>query len=244
MKTLLLSFLVCITLSATAQTTDDLIGKWQFYTIKTPPGTTKSQFDGATSIMGSMKMQLNADKSYTIKMVGMTEKGRWELQDKEIFLVVSTGKSYSFSIKAFEKNLLTIDQQKFTTVLSRVGANVPPPPAFKEEKIYTKANMAQLSKKWFLKQCPAPANMTDKQKEAFGEMLSGSYMELQPNGKCTMQLGEKKENAQWQLNQAGNGIVTTFKNMPKEINFTKVTVSDLVGDDAITGEEWVFSTIE
>lgn len=244
MKTLLLSFLVCITLSATAQTTDDLIGNWQFYTIKTPPGTTKSQFDGATSIMGSMKMQLNADKSYTINMMGMTEKGRWELKDKEIFLVVSTGKSYSFTITAFEKNLLTIDKEKFAIVLSKVGTDLPPPPAFKEEKIYTKANMSQLSKKWFLKQCPAPANMTDKQKEAFGEMLSGSYIELKANGKCTMQLGNKTENGQWQLNKNSNGITTTLKNLPKEINFTKVTASDLVAEEAAKGEEWVFSNSE
>jgi hypothetical protein len=244
MRIFILSILMCLSAAGMAQTAQELTGNWQFYTIKTRPGTKKSQYDGATSIMGSMMMQLNADKSYTINMMGMTEKGQWEVKNKEIVFTVGTGKSYAFTIIAFEKNLLTIDQEKFTTVLSRVGADVPPPPSFKEEKIYAKVTSAQVSKKWYLKQCPAPANMTDKQKEAFGEMLSGSYVELKANGKCTMQLGDKTENGQWQLNQNSNGITTTLKNLPKEINFTKLTASDLVAEDPAKGEEWVFSTIE
>ena len=243
MKNLLLTLLLC-SLTANSQTTEEIIGNWQFYTIRTQPGTTLSQYNGATSIMGSMTMQLNADKSYIMSLMGMNEKGQWELKGKEIVFHTSDGKSYSFPIVAYDTNLMTLDKQKLAIVVSREGANVPPPPPFKEEKIYTKVTAAQLSKKWYLKQRPVPANMTDKQKEAFGEMLSGSYAELKVNGKCTMQLGDKTENGQWQLNQNSNGIITTLKNLPKEINFTKVTASDLVAEDPVTGDEWVFSTIE
>ncbi|MHA3787804.1 hypothetical protein ACX0HA_06285 [Flavobacterium hauense] len=244
MKNLLLTFLLIYSFTASSQTTEEIIGNWQFYTIRTQPGTTLSQYNGATSIMGSMTMQLNADKSYIMSLMGMNEKGQWELKGKEIVFHTSDGKSYSFPIVAYETNLMTLDKQKLAIVVSREGANVPPPPAFKEEKSYTKVTAAQVSKKWYLKQFPSPANMTEKQKEAFGEKMSGSYVEFKTNGKYSLQVGDKKENGTWSLNPKNDGIITGSKNMPKEAFVKSITATELVVIDSETDEEWIYSTIE
>ncbi len=244
MKKLLHLALLLFPFISISQTTEDLTGSWKFYTIKTQPGTTRSQYDGASSILGSMVMQLNVDKTYAITAMGISEEGQWELKNKEILFNTSAGKSYTFVITAFEKNLVTIDKSKFGVVLSRAGADVPPPPPFKEEKLYATATTAQLTKKWYLKQRPAPTNLTEKQKEAFGEMLSGSYVELKANGTCTLLLGDKKESGQWSLNEKKNGITTTLKNMPKETYFIKATTTELIITEADSADEWIFSTIE
>lgn len=238
-----LTLLLC-SLIAGAQTTQDLIGDWKFYTIKTPPDTKKSQYDGATSIMGSIAIHLNADKSYSINFMGMTEKGQWELKDKEIAFTTSDGKNYSFTLTAYEKNLITIDKQKFTVVLSRVGADVPPPPAFKEVPVLVKVTTAQVAKKWYLKQFPAPANMTEKQKEAFGEKMAGSYVEFKPNGKYSLFTGSTTETGKWSFNPESNGIIAGGKNMPRTCLIKKISATELTVIDSETDEEWMYSTIE
>lgn len=245
MKKLLLHVIVGLfSFIATAQTTADLTGSWQFYTIKTKRGTTKSQYDGAVSIMGTMSLQLNADKTSITSLMGMKEQGQWEVKNNTLVFTSPTDKTSSFKITAYEKNIVTLDKDKFEILLSRVGADVPPPPSFKEERVYATANAAQLTKKWYLKQRPAPENLTEKQKEAFGEMLSGSYVELKANGKCTLQLGDKKETGQWNLNEKKNGITTTLKNMPKEAYFIKATTTELIVTEADSADEWIFSSVE
>jgi hypothetical protein len=240
-----LTLLLC-SLIAGAQTTQDLIGGWKFYTIKTPPGTTKSQYDGATSIMGSIAIHLNADKSYAINLMGMTEKGRWELKDKEIAFTTSDGKNYSFTVTSYEKNLITIDKQKFTVVLSRVGADVPPPPAFREVPVLAKVTTAQVAKKWYLKEFPAPPNMTEKQKEEYGERMSGSFVEFKANGQYTSQIGTKKTSGKWHLNPENNGILTLPAGSNVEILtlIKSVNPTELISVDKETFEEWMYSTIE
>ena len=243
MKNLLLTLLLC-SLTANSQTTEEIIGNWQFYTIKTQPGTTLSQYNGATSIMGSMTMQLNADKSYIMSLMGMTEKGQWELKGKEIVFNTSDGKSYSFPIAEYETNLMTLDKEKLAIVVSREGANIPPPPVFKEMPVLVKVTTAQVSKKWYLKQFPAPAGMTEKQKEAFGERMAGSYVEFKTNGKYSLQVGDKKENGTWSLNPKSDGIITGSKNIPKEAFVKSITATELVVIDSETDEEWMYSTAE
>jgi hypothetical protein len=75
-------------------------------------------------------------------------------------------------------------------------------------------------------------------------MLSGSYIELKLNSKCVLQLGDKKENGQWNLNDKKNGITSTFKNLPKELYIIRVTATDLVLAETSNDDEWIFSTIE
>ncbi len=246
MRKLLLLLVLFFYFIGSSQTPQDLVGDWQFYTIKTLPDTKQSQYDAAVSVMGGMALHLNADKSYSIRLLGMTEEGHWELKDMEIALSTSAGKNYSFTLTAVEKNLITIDKQKFKVVLSRTGADVPPPPVFRERPVFPKITAAQVAKKWYLKQFPAPANMTEKQKEDYGEKMSGSFVEFKANGKYTSQIGTKITNGKWHLNPEQDGILTLPAGSNVEIlNLIKsVTSTELISLDKETYEEWLYSTIE
>lgn len=245
MKTLYYFFLISIfAFSANAQTADDIIGEWQYYTLKVDPGTKAGAQEAATAVMSTMVFKFNSDKTYTFSLMGMTENGKWDVKDKTLEFESNEGSAYDFPILDVEKNLLTLDKDKFSVTLSRVGANVPPPPVVKPEKTYATATAPQLVKKWYLKQRPAPANLTEAQMEAIAETLSGSYIEFKANGKCTLQLGDKKETGQWNINNKANGITVTLKNLPKELYFTKVTTTDLIVNEVDNDDEWIFSTIE
>ncbi|MDV6166921.1 hypothetical protein R1T16_00685 [Flavobacterium sp. DG1-102-2] len=253
MKNLLLSlFIGLYTFTISAQSVSDVTGDWKFYTIIVPDGVSNGKKEAASTMMSSMTMLLKADKTYSITLINITETGKWTVKNKRLEFTTGDNKSYGYPITSFEKNLITLNfEDKFSLVLARIGANVPPPPVTSAaetlqlpKKTYVKATTAQLSKKWYLKQCPAPANMTEKQKEDFGEMLAGSYLELKANGKGTFQLGDKKENGQWQLNAEKDGLTSSFNNLPKELNFTKITAIDLIADDKATGEAWIFSIVE
>jgi hypothetical protein len=246
MKTLLLSLLLYITaFTAIAQSVKDVVGNWEFYTVKADENTSAEKMEKAAGLMSSMTLNLNEDKTYTMAFMGLNETGKWEVKDKKIEFTTDAGKSYSFDILAVEKNLLTLDQKKFAIVLSRAGAKVPPPHFEpKPKKTYVTAYTPQLTKKWHLKSCPAPQNLTTAEKEAFGEMLAGSYLELKTNGKCTLQFGDKKQNGQWQLNADKNGITTTLTNIPATLYFIKVTSTDLVITEADSYDDWYFSIVE
>lgn len=247
MKTFYYSFILFIyALTVNAQTAEDIIGEWQYYSLTVQPGTKAGAQEAATSIMSTMGLKLNNDKTYTFSLMGMTENGKWDIKNKAIEFVSNqaSGSGYNFPILSVEKNLLTLDKDQFKVTLSRVGSDVPPPPVVKPEKIYTTATVPQLTKKWYLKQRPAPANLTEAQMEAFAESLSGSYIEFKTNGKCTLQLGDKKETGQWNVNDKNNGVAVTLKNLPKELFFTKVTPTDLVVNEADNDDVWIFSTTE
>lgn len=245
MKTFLYSFFTFLCMfSANSQTVQDIIGEWQFYTIKIDPEKITEKTQAGIELMNSMKLQFNADKATVLSVMGMTEQARWELNGKNIEYKDIQGKDHIYTIVDFEKNFLTLEKNNKTLVFSRVGADVPPAPVLKPQKKYVIGTTLMLAKKWYLKQRPAPANLTEAQKEAFAEMLSGSYIELKPNGKCILQLGDKKENAQWNLNDIKNGITSTFKNLPKEFYIVRVTATDLVLSEANSDEEWIFSTVE
>lgn len=230
--------------SANSQTVQDIIGEWQFYTIKIEPEKITEKTQAGVELMSSMKLKFNADKTAVLGVMGMTEQARWELNGKNIEYKDIQSKDHIYTIVGFEKNFLTLEKNNKTFVFSRAGADVPPAPVLKPLKKYAIATTPQLAKKWYLKQRPAPANLTEAQKEAFAEMLSGSYIELKPNGKCVLQLGDKKENAQWNINDKKNGITFTFKNFPKELYIIKATTTDLVLVEANSDDEWVFSTVE
>jgi|GEM_PF-3237841 len=245
MKTLLLSLFIGFTILCNAQTEQEIAGDWQFYTVKSDTDIPTEKLDRAAALMNTMVLKLNTDKTYAMAFMGLSETGKWELKEKKIEFTTSDNKSYGYDILAFEKNLLTLDQKKFAIVLSRVGAKVPPPHSEpKPKKIYVTAYTPQLTKKWYLKSCPAPENFTDTQKDAFGEMLSGSYIEFKTNGKCTLQLGDKKETGQWNLNPDKNGITTTLKNIPTAMYFIKINATDLVITEADSYDDWIFSVVE
>lgn len=245
MKTFIYSFFTCLCmLTANSQTVQDIIGEWQFYTIKIDPEKITEKTQSGVELMSSMKLKFNTDKTAVLGVMGMTEQARWELNGKNIEYKDIQGKDHIYTIVGFEKNFLTLEKNNKTLVFSRVGADVPPAPVLKPQRKYAIATTPQLAKKWYLKQRPAPANLTEAQKEAFAEMLSGSYIELKPNGKCVLQLGNKKENAQWNINDKKNGIMSTFKNFPKELYILKATTTDLVLVEANSDDEWVFSTVE
>lgn len=245
MKTVLYLFFVSLcTLSASSQTMQDIVGEWQFYTIKIDPEKITDKTQSGVELMSSMKLKFNADKTAVLSVIGMTEQARWELNGKNIEYKDIQGKDHIYTIAGFEKNFLTLEKNNKTLVFSRVGADVPPAPILKPQKKYAIATASQLAKKWYLKQRPAPANLTDVQKEAFAEMLSGSYIELKLNDKCALQLGDKKEKGQWNLNDKKNGITSTFKNLPKELYIVRVNATDLVLTEARNDDEWIFSAIE
>lgn len=245
MKRLLLTFFIGFVTICIAQTSEEIVGDWQFYTLKSDADTPTEKLDRAAALMNTMVLKLNTDKTYSMAFMGLSETGKWELKDKMIKFTTNDGKSYGYDILAFEKNLLTLDQKKFAIVLSRVGAKVPPPHSEpKPKKKYVTAYTPQLTKKWYLKSCPAPENFTDAQKDAYAEMLSGSYIEFKTNGKCTLQLGDKKEAGQWNLNLDKNGITTTLKNIPIVMYFIKINATDLVITEADSHDDWIFSVVE
>ena len=245
MKILLLTFFIGFVTISIAQTPGEIVGDWQFYTVKSDADTPTEKLDRAAALINSMVLKLNADKTYSMAFMGLSENGKWELKEKKIEFTTSDEKSYGYDILSFEKNLLTLDQKKFAIVLSRVGAKVPPPHSEpKSKKTYVTACTPQLTKKWFLKSCPAPENFTDAQKDAYAEMLSGSYIEFKTNGKCTLQLGDKKETGQWNLNPDKNGITTTLKNLPTAMYLIKINATDLVITEADSYDDWIFSAVE
>ncbi|MCO6149533.1 hypothetical protein [Flavobacterium sp. NRK1] len=244
------SLIICFYINVFfAQTVQDVIGDWEFYSLEVKESEAKPQEAKAklTPLMNSMKIKLNSDKSYESSLLGITETGRWDIKDKNIEFITNDGKMYGYPITAYEKNKLTLDHTKIYLILSRVGAGLPSAQMAAtphEKSNYQVITPNIITKKWFLKQRPAPANLTEKQKEDFGEMLSGSYIEFSPNNKCILQLGSKKENGQWTLNNTKTGVKTTFKNIPAQWMFIKVSASDLIIEDASSHEQWVFSSIE
>lgn len=244
MKKLLLLILLFCGLNATAQSVANLTGEWEYYNLEVPADAKPGMKEKLLPFFGSMYCKLNADNTYVFSMLGITETGKWSIRDKKLELTKDEGRTYNYPIENFENNLLRLKREDATIVLSRVGATVPPPASAKAVKNYAKANKTQVSKKWFMKQRPAPVNMTEVQKEAFAEALSGSYIDLKPNGKYTLETGSKKENGNWSLSDEGTAIITGSKNMPAKAFIKSVSGTELVIADSETDEEWVYSTVE
>lgn len=129
MKKLLLLTLLFYSLIASSQTDSDIIGSWKFYSLKNPTPERKAIYDAAIKLLGTMELQLNPDKTYIKSFRGTPETGQWELRGKEIFFTPPSGKNSSYVIAALENNLITLNMNKLSIMLSRVGADVPPPPS-------------------------------------------------------------------------------------------------------------------
>jgi hypothetical protein len=129
MKKLLLLSLLFYSLIASSQTESDIIGSWQFYTLKKPTSDRTELYKAAMTLLGTMELQLNPDKTYIKSFRGTPETGQWELRGKEIFFTPPTGKNSSYTIAALENNLLTVNMNTISVMLSKVGADVPPPPS-------------------------------------------------------------------------------------------------------------------
>lgn len=126
MKKLLLLSLLFYSLIASSQTESDIIGSWQFHTLKKPTSDRTELYKAAMTLLGTMELQLNPDKTYIKTFRGKPETGQWELRGKEIFFTPPTGKNTSYVIAALENNLLTVNMNTISVMLSKVGANVPP----------------------------------------------------------------------------------------------------------------------
>lgn len=240
-KLLLLSLLFC-GLTATAQTVADLTGEWEYYNLEVPADAKPGMKEKLQPFFGSMHAKLNADATYTFSMLGISETGKWEIKDKKLELTKDEGKTYNYLIAGFEKNIIKLNRDGATIVLSRVGAVVPPPPS--ETNNYVKISTAQIAKKWFLKQRPAPANMTEKQKDEFGEMLSGSFVEFKQNGNYSLQTGYTKQSGKWSFTPDSTGIITGSKDMPRQAFVKSISATGLIIVDSETDEEWIYSTVE
>lgn len=131
MKKLSLLSLLFYSLIASSQTESDIIGSWQFYTLKKPTSDRTELYKAAMTLLGTMELQLNPDKTYIKSFRGTPETGQWELRGKEIFFTPPTGKNSSYTIAALENNLLTVNMNTISVMLSKVGADVPPPPSSK-----------------------------------------------------------------------------------------------------------------
>lgn len=59
-----------------------------------------------------------------------------------------------------------------------------------------------------LKTKTAAANLTQAQKEALGEFLSGSYIEFKANDKYTAIMGSITENGYWKQDENNTAILT------------------------------------
>lgn len=127
MKKLLLLSLLFYSLIASSQTESDIIGSWQFYSLKNPTSDRKELYDASMKLLGTMELQLNPDKTYIKSFRGTPETGQWELRGKEIFFTPPTGKNSSYVIAALENNLLTVNMNTISVMLSKVGTDVPPP---------------------------------------------------------------------------------------------------------------------
>jgi hypothetical protein len=245
MKTKLLSLLFLFIIAKNfAQTDKDIIGEWQFYDFGEDANIDEAKRATGAGLFSSMQFNFNADKTYTASILSITEQGTWKLNGQVVEFTTQAGNKYHYNVLKFEKNILTLDFKGKPIQLGRKGVTLPPPGPKAKIAVYVRTSKAQLCKKWYLKQKTAPENMTPQQMEAFGEMLSGSYIEFKNNGGYISQIGDTKENGKWRFDEGDTAVITQKGSEAKYWHILKVTATDLVLVYGDTNEEWTFSTFE
>ena len=237
--------LLFIYASTFAQTTNDIIGEWQFIAIKTDEGVTATKKSAAESFLNGMAYNFNADNTYTGTALGMAEKGNWKLHGKIVDLTTDMDKKYFIEILQFSKDMLTIQLKSMKLIFARAGSEAAKDPAIAIRKAsYVTATKAQLSQKWYLTGKTASENLSQTQKEVLAEQLAGSYLNLNTNGKYISDNSGTIENGSWSLTENNKAIATKKGSYIKLWHIVKITATDLTLYLDGTNEEWTFTNQE
>ncbi|KGO94895.1 lipocalin family protein [Flavobacterium subsaxonicum] len=243
----LLSILILFYFTSTAysQTANDIVGNWQFSAIAESAKLDDSKKATVSSLLQGLTFNFTSDNKFTASILGIAENGTWLLKGKSIELQNDKGSGYTIEILDYKKDLITLKLKSMQFVMARAGSQAALPVAPTNKAVgYVSATKAQVSKKWFLTSKTAPDNLTQKQKDALGELLSGSYTQLKVNGTYTVEISGITETGTWKLAENNTAIITRKGTDSKLWHIVKIAPTQLVLVLGNTDEEWTFSTEE
>ena len=221
-----------------------LSGKWKFHELHEKEKMDSAGIKMLLMFFGSMSLQFDQDGLYKAFMMGKDEQGNWAIKDKEtITLSSDKGRSNEITVLDLTNERLTFKLRRSAFVMEKVTESN------HEKLVQTTAKLPAVTaskeaicKKWYLKKKETAKKHSEEITEAAQDLLSGTYLKFQENGKYQMMILKMKEKGKWNFGQEKKSIVTSKKDSKQVWNIISISDTELVLVQGLSEEKWIFNS--
>lgn len=246
MTKLKLLFLIPIAFSITAkaQKTDSLIGKWKFHDVYDKRGLDTPTLKIVKEYFGNMTLYFKANRHYKSFLLNNTDEGEWNLNEatSKVKFTSNRGHANETQIIDLTNDSLVITMGEGSFVLTRTTIN----PSDNIEAVLPKiktvrVTKSQISKKWFLTRREVPGR-SEAQLKMASKLIKGAYAHFKMNGDYEAQSLTVTENGKWTFGPGNRSIIVTIDSQQRIWNITRITPTELFLISGYSEEVWKFST--
>lgn len=246
MTKLKLLFLIPIAFSITAraQKTDSLIGKWKYYDVYDKRGLDSATLKIVKEYFGEMTLYFKANRHYKSFLMNNCDEGNWNFNEatKKVRLTSNKGHSSENQIIELKNDKLVLTMGEGSFILARTTINDNDNVEAVLPNIKTvSATKTQISKKWFLTRREVPGR-TEAQLKMASKLIRGAYAHFKSNGVYEAQSLKQTESGKWVFGPDNRSIIVTIESQQRIWNIKRISPTELVLISGYSDEVWKFST--
>lgn len=226
---------------------EEITGKWKFDSPIENEKIDEESMKMLIELFGSTFIDLRADGSYELFMMGRSDQGEWSYNEKAMAIEMSSaagGEAQELIVLDLEGDLLTVKMGSGGMIMKREASDGL---ASSENAISVSemepiaATTEQVCKRWYLKSSEAQGADEEKVKSVSAYLID-FYFEFKKNGKYTFSKIAFKEKGKWEFGPENKQIKTSYDGNEKVMDIYSVSDDELVIMDCETKEKWFFTT--